>query len=323
MIGGIKMNKKLSILLNWMVKALIITIVPFLIGLIDNATSWRNDKGYINNIFVSGKIWVIILTILYIVYIIYAAYNERNKDKMTQTFEKLAKDKKVCELSLEIYKTTFDSINNLMNISQKEINDLSKEILSSNNLDFLSWNFESISNYICKDVVKILSKLSKSGTDISANVYVRHKKKPVKRTQDCIKMIAHYGGTNSTPSILYSDIILSKKKDWQYAKLFLKNNPKIVVYSTEEEIKENFGYNDTPSKYDGEYSQYIGIPISCSAGNILSSLEIIAHHGTIIADTKAEILEIINKYIIVYRNYALLTHKIEKGLRAKRVENKE
>lgn len=50
-------------------------------------------------------------------------------------------------------------------------------------------------------------------------------------------------------------------------------------------------------------------------------MEIIAHHGTIIADTKPEILEIVNKYIIVYRNYALLTHKIEKGLKAKRVEN--
>ena len=54
---------------------------------------------------------------------------------------------------------------------------------------------------------------------------------------------------------------------------------------------------------------------------ILSSLEIIAHHGTMIAETKTEILEIINNYIIVYRNYALLTHKIEKGLKAKRVEN--
>ena len=39
------------------------------------------------------------------------------------------------------------------------------------------------------------------------------------------------------------------------------------------------------------------------------------------AETKTEILEIINNYIIVYRNYALLTHKIEKGLKAKRVEN--
>lgn len=309
------------LLLNWLIKALIITIIPFLIGLIDNATEWENENGNINNVFVSGKIWVILLTALYIVYIIYVAYNDRKQDKNNQTIENLTREKEFCDLSLDVYRTTFESVNNLMNISQKEINDLSKQIISTNNLELLNWNFESISNYICKDIVNILSKLSKSGTDISVNIYMRHKKKTGKRTQDCIKMIAHCGGTNSTPAILYSDIILSKKKEWQYAKLFLENNPKIVVYPTEEEIKKNFGYNGSPSKYDGEYSQYIGIPISCSAGYILSSLEIIAHHGTIIADTKTEILEIVNKYIIVYRNYALLTHKIEKGLKAKRVEN--
>ena len=319
--GGIKVNKKLSILLNWLIKALIITIIPFIIGLIDNATTWKNNNGQIKNIFASGKIWVISLTTLYIIYIIYVAYNERKQEKNNQTIEELKKQKELCDCSLEIYKTTFESVNNIMNISQKEINDLSKQIISTDNLDLLNWNFESISNYICKDIVSILSKLSKSGTDISVNIYIRYKKKVGKRTQDCIKMIAHCGGTNSTPTILYSDIILSKKKDWQYAKLFLENNPNIVVYPTEDEIKKNFGYNGSPSKYDGEYSQYIGIPISCSAGNILSSLEIIAHHGTIIADTKTEILEIINKYIIIYRNYALLTHKIEKGLRAKRVKN--
>ena len=308
-------------LLNWLVKALIITIVPFIIGLIDNATEWKNENGNIDNVFTSGKFLVILLTVLYIAYITYMAYNERKQDKNNQTIEKLIKEKTFCDLSIDVYRTTFESVNNLMNISQKEINDLSKQIISTNNLELLNWNFNSISNYICKDIVNILSKLSKSGTDISVNIYVRYKKKTGKRTQDCIKMIAHCGGTNSTPTILYSDIILSKKKDWQYAKLFLENNPKIVVYPTEEEIKQNFGYNGSSSKYDGEYSQYIGIPISCSAGNILSSLEIIAHHGTIIADTKEEILEIVNKYIIVYRNYALLTHKIEKGLKAKRVEN--
>ncbi len=317
------MNKKSinSKLLHWLTKALIITIFPFIIGLIDNATEWKNDKGNINNIFFSGKIWVILLTILYIVYIIYVAYNERKQEKNNLVMADLIKQKEMSDLSLDIYRMTFDSVNNLMNISQREINDLSKQIISNNNLELLNWNFESISNYICKDVYNILSKISKFGKDISVNIYIRTKKKVGKRTQDCIRMIAHCGGSNSIPTILYSDIILSKKKDYQYAKLFLGNNPKIVVYPTEEEIKKNFGYNGNPSKYDGEYSQYIGIPISCSAGYILSSLEIIAHHGTMIAETKTEILEIINNYIIVYRNYALLTHKIEKGLKAKRVEN--
>lgn len=67
------MNKQRNpvsiLLLNWLIKALIITIIPFLIGLIDNATEWENENGNINNVFVSGKIWVILLTGLYIVYI--------------------------------------------------------------------------------------------------------------------------------------------------------------------------------------------------------------------------------------------------------------
>ena len=52
MIGGIEL-KKLPILLNWLTKALIITIVPFFIGLIDNATTWKNSNGQIKNIFIS------------------------------------------------------------------------------------------------------------------------------------------------------------------------------------------------------------------------------------------------------------------------------
>lgn len=317
------MNKrnKFSFLHYWWVKSLIITIIPFIIGVLDNATEWKDTQGNTTNIITNGKIIVIILAVLYIIYVIYMAYIERQRDKHNKVIAELEKDIDQKNTLLEIYKVTFESINHLMNVSQKEINTLSKQIISSNNLDLINWNFESISNYICKDIVNILSQISKSGTDISVNIYTRHKQKSGRNTQDYIKMIAHWGGINSEPSILYSNILLNKKKDFQYAKLFLSNNPQIVVYPTEEEIRQNFKFNGSPKDYDGEYTQYIGIPISCSAGNILSSLEIISHHGTIIADTKEELLEIINKYIIVYRNYALLTHKIEKGLRAKRVEN--
>jgi len=317
----INVNKKiLSFLQNWLFKAFAIIIIPFIIGLIDNASDWKDENGNWNNIIENGKIFVIVLTIIYIIYVIYIAYIERRQNKDDTRIAQLEESLNIYQLYLDIYKMVFDSVNNIMNVSQKEINNLSKQIISSNNLDLLNWNFQSISNYICIDILNVLKKIAKSGNDISVNIYIRHKKKTGNRTQDYIRMIAHSGGKNSIPSILYTDILLRKKKDWQYAKLFLCNNPKIVVYTTEEEIKKNFGFNGNPGKYDGEYTQYIGIPISCSSGNILSSLEIISHHGTILADTKDEIFEIINKYIIVYRNYALLTHKIEKGLRAKRIE---
>lgn len=309
-------DKRLSLLNNWIFKAIFITVVPFFIGLFNNNIKWVDENGKIN-IFNIEHILIIILIFSYIVYVIYIAYIEKKESLNKINIEKLQVEKENLLLASEIYDMVFKSLGNLIDISQKDINELTKQIINSNNQVLLNWNLENIANYICRDIVNILSKVSKNGTDISVNIYIRHKKKLAKRTQDYIQMIAHWGGTNSTPSILNTDILLTKKKNWQYAKLFLDNNPKIVVYPSEEEIRKNFEYNGSPDKYVGEYTQYIGIPISCSGGNILSSLEIISHHGTIIADTKDEILGIINKYIIVYRNYALLTHKIEKSLKAK------
>lgn len=312
-------NKITACIKNWLFKAIVITVVPFLIGIVDNASEWKNEDGSWNNIFYNGKIWVIVLSILYVIYVIYLAYNERKELENQKIISDIEKERDLYIERDGIYHDVFESLNALMNISQKDINDLSKKIIATDNLELLNWNFESVANYICNDAVKVLSRIAKSGNDITVNIYIRNKAKVSRKMEDCIKMVAHAGGTNSSPAILYKNIPLNQKKDWQYAKLFLENNPKIVVYPTEQEIVKNFEFNDSPSKYDGEYTQYIGIPISCSAGYIISSLEIISHHGTIIADTKEEILELINKYIIVYRNYALLTQKIEKGLRAKRV----
>lgn len=298
---------------NWLVKAFTITIIPFIISIIDNLGSWKDENGQFNDIFSNGKIHVIVLTILYIIYVIYIAYTERKKSQEEIEISKLKEQIETYSCCTNTYDKVLTSINTIINNSQKEINKIS----SSKNLHLDDWNFECVSSYICNDILNIMKSISKSGEDISVNIYVRFKKKDLKRNNDYIKMIAHSGGTNSDPSILYQDIPLKKKSDWQYAKLFLKNNPKIIVYSSEEQIKKNFSFNGEPNDYTGEYTQYIGIPISCSSGRILSSLEIVSHHGTIIADTANELLEIVNKYLMVYRNYALLTHKIEKGFQAK------
>ncbi len=313
------MKKLLSIFNHWIFRAIFITIIPLLIGVIDNCSDWKNAEGGWNNIFSNGKIFVIVLVIIYVAYIIYMAYYEYKREDLENIISDLkSKNEKQLE-SINTYDKILDSLCNIINISQRQINDLSKEIISNENLDLLNWNFNSVATYICNDVVDILKKISKNGTDITANVYIKKNVKKGRRDQTYIKMISHSGGLNSPPKILYADLLLTKRKDWQNAKIFLNKNPKITIYSSEEEIKNNFKYNGSIDNYDGEYTQYIGIPISCSGGNILSSLEIITHHGTIIADSKDEILELINKYIIVYRNFALLSHKIEKGLRAKRI----
>ncbi|WP_024346889.1 hypothetical protein [Lacrimispora indolis] len=313
------MEKLLFLPNHWLFRAFFSTVVPLLISAINDLSDWKNEKGEWNNIFSNGKIFVLVLSLIYIAYIIYMAYCERKKENLENLIEKLELKNKDQQNNINTYNKILESLCNIINISQKQINDMSKEIISKENLDLLTWNFNSVSTYICNDIVDILKKISKNGTDITANIYIKKKIKKGRRTQEYVKMISHSGGTNSAPKILNTEMLLSSKKDWQFAKLFLNNNPKIIIFENEEEIKNNFKFNGNISNYSGEYTQYIGIPISCSGGNILSSLEIICHHETILAETKDEILDIVNKYIIVYRNFALLSHKIEKGLRAKRV----
>ena len=311
--------KFLTLLNHWIFRAVFITIIPLVIGVVDNCSDWKNADGRWNNILTNGKIIVIVLVVIYIAYIIYMAYYEYKRADLEKSIGELKFENEKQLERIDTYDKILDSLCNIINISQRQINELSKEIVSNENLDLLNWNFNSVATYICNDVVDILKKISKNGTDITANIYIKKNINKGRKAQTYIKMISHSGGLNSPPKILYMDLLLSKRKDWQYAKIFLNNNPKITIYHSEEEIKKNFKYNGSINSYDGEYTQYIGIPISCSGGNILSSLEIISHHGTIIADSKEEILELINKYIIVYRNFALLSHKIEKGLRAKRI----
>lgn len=312
-----KVNKFLN---NWFIKAIMTTVVPFLIGTIWSDIKWRDDNGIFINAITIGKCVFMLLVILYIAYVIFVAYNDKKQEDLSIKIRELNKSIERQQSVINIYQDEYKSLNYIMDISQQEINSLAKKISSVSNLDLINWNFETISSYMCHDIVSIMSKISKSGNDISVNVYMRYKDNTRRRNSDYIKMIAHHGGSNSTPSVLGSHIILNKKKNWQYSKLFLENNPKVVIYPTEDEIKQNFGYNGNPSKYDGEYSQYIGIPISCSSGNILCALEIVARHGTIIADNKEELLKIVNTYITIYRNYALLTLKIEKGLKSKRID---
>lgn len=58
------------------------------------------------------------------------------------------------------------------------------------------------------------------------------------------------------------------------------------------------------------YSQYIGIPISCK-GKIVGILQIVAYNETIITNSKNEMLRFCNDYFSIAANSILLTDKVE------------
>lgn len=294
----------------WIVNGIVITVIPFLISLVDNASEWKDDKGNIN--LSMSKIFVIFFSIVYLIYVIYVANKERLDKDLNIQIDKLNQNINVLESQISAYNEVISSINTITDVSQKDIYNFYNFISNNKHGSLLQWNFETVSTYICNDIVKVLSKLSYNGTDISANVYIRSTIKNKKRNKDSICMITHAGGVNSSPKILGKVITINSKKEWQNVKLFSLNNPKIIVHESPEEIKKHLVLKNGDTN---GFNQYIGIPISCSEGHILSALEIIAHNETQFANTKKEILHMVNKYIIIYRNYALLSIKIEKFLK--------
>lgn len=302
-----KLNKLLS---NWIFNACIITVIPFIIGIVDNIGSWKNDTGQFNNILENGKIFVLLLSALYVTYVIYISYKEHKRNKMEHTIEDL-------QNSLKVSDSIIASLNTMFNVSQEEINKIAKGIKTTGNINLINWNFESVANHICRDLADIISNVAIKGSDITVNVYLKTKEKNNSRTNEYITMIAHSGGINSEPKTFGQRRLLSSCRGYEFAKSFLNRNPVITIYENEENIRKHFKFNGDYSNYEGEYTQYIGIPIACSAGEVISLLEIISHHNAIISETKEDLLQVVNNYIIPYKNFSLLSHKIEKVLKVK------
>lgn len=160
---------------NWLVKALIITIAPFVISLIDNLGEWKDSEGKWINVLENGKIFVILLSLLYIGYVVYIAFIEKKEEKNKISISQLEKKINDYTVESEIYEEVLKSLNTLINDSQKNINDLSKKILKTDNLELLNWNFEGVANCICRDVLEILKKIAKKGDDITVSIYIRYR----------------------------------------------------------------------------------------------------------------------------------------------------
>lgn len=282
------------------VKAIILGALPILATIVDNITGEWTKDGKIVNLYMTGKLWVLIIYLIFILSIIFYAISE-SKEK--QEAERL-KDK---EKEISAYKREIDSMRDVFDFSQDAINRLTKNFAKNKQLDLREWNFEAVATYICKGVYSAISAVAEKGTNFTVNIYV---KEIDEEKKEYVTMIAHEGENRGDPPNIFGvRRMLKPGSDIHYSmKQFADNNPKINVLQDKESIKKSF------SKYKESYNQYVGIPICCKGNNMISLLEIIAHDESVIANNKSDILKIINKYAICYQYFALLAHKIEKNM---------
>lgn len=291
------------------VKVYVTYINPIIIGIIIPIAldSWK-DRGIK---FYATAIIGFVLLVLYI-YTSYI-YEKANKDsrdeikKQDEQISKLEERNKQFKTKIHSYDKGMRELTALFYDSSTSVNTLSKKMLTGNiTLDV--WNFKRVATSVCTSVYNVLCDLCTPDDDFTVNIVLSDVTATGNRRN--ITMIAHKGKYETYPDKFEEKMYFHKYPSFYAIKLFKSKSTAVKVLTTKEEVNEHFVYvnEDHP-----EYSQYVGIPIVCSGSKMVCLLQICAFGNDKIGKSKAEIVELVQEYVIPFTHFALLAYKVEKG----------
>lgn len=297
---------------NKEVKNTISLILTVGIGLIGSALgnwNYREDKYFIIKL-----VGLIILAVLFMIFSILSyKYDKMEGNAIQEKNEKIViLEQKNRELrkEIEVYEESHIAMAAIFEKSAQDINETANSIMNQKEITFNIWNFKKECKWICEKVLNIVEELSIKDGEYAVSIFQIN---PLaKGKTKGITMIAHSSKYGNTPDVYETSLTFRNNSDFFAVKLFKKCKHDIVVLIDKNEVNEKFVYKDENNHPD--YSQYIAMPIHCSGNEMLSLLQIVAFGEAKIGNTKAEIMDKLNKYIFPYTRLGLMMYKYEKGL---------
>ena len=297
---------------NKEVKNTISLILTVGIGLIGSALgnwNYREDKYFIIKL-----VGLIILAVLFMIFSILSyKYDKMEGNAIQEKNEKIViLEQKNRELrkKIEVYEESHIAMAAIFEKSAQDINETANSIMNQKKITFNIWNFKKECKWICEKVLNIVEELSIKDGEYAVSIFQIN---PLaKGKSKGITMIAHSSKYGNTPDVYETSLTFRNNSDFFAVKLFKKCKHDIVVLIDKNEVNEKFVYKDENNHPD--YSQYIAMPIHCSGNEMLSLLQIVAFGEAKIGNTKAEIMDKLNKYIFPYTRLGLMMYKYEKGL---------
>lgn len=297
---------------NKEVKNTISLILTVGIGLIGSALgnwNYREDKYFIIKL-----VGLIILAVLFMIFSILSyKYDKMEGNAIQEKNEKIViLEQKNRELrkEIEVYEESHIAMAAIFEKSAQDINETANSIMNQKKITFNIWNFKKECKWICEKVLNIVEELSIKDGEYAVSIFQIN---PLaKGKSKGITMIAHSSKYGNTPDVYETSLTFRNNSDFFAVKLFKKCKHDIVVLIDKNEVNEKFVYKDENNHPD--YSQYIAMPIHCSGNEMLSLLQIVAFGEAKIGNTKAEIMDKLNKYIFPYTRLGLMMYKYEKGL---------
>lgn len=174
-----------------------------------------------------------------------------------------------------------------------------------NKINLRLWSFDKASNILCQCIYEFLKDMFMD--DNFEIAYVRRGKDAKK--QDVICMNAYANNGNSMPGLWCKERVVGEDTYYD-AQLFKAGKGDVKVLIDENSIDEKFSY---PNGKGTAYKQYVSVPVMCSK-KMIGLLEVASFGEVRMGLTKAEVLELANKFLVPYARMFLLLHKTEKAL---------
>lgn len=298
---------------NKYTRAILPNILSATIGLCGNALfSLKSTSVW----FIISVISLIVCLVFDIALIIYYKSSDSNNEKIVADLKEQLKTEKASLVKLENNKSALDKsiigFQKCFDDNAEKLYKLVENARAKKVIDLQIWNHKFISDFVCENLLPLVTSLAEKGDSFSVSVIVPQIVKKAKRQMTKYLMLSYDGKNKQKPHIYKRSITQNDAYKYYYGKLFQRNNPDYSCLMTPAEVNEKFYFSDSSQR--GKYEQYIGIPICCDGNKMIGLLQIVADKGSVISSDLSILNKIINDYFVCYADFILFADKIEKGV---------
>lgn len=243
----------------------------------------------------------VVLLIMNVLYVVFCAAQDSKEHAL------------IAELKREndVFKKAMSGIISISQDNSSKINECFHQYLTDGKIDPKIWNYKKACYLLCATIYEFVIKLTKNEkveiSYVKLNENISHE----------IQLYAYTNQNNQRPGLLNVPRNFSDKNAISYYDMVLFQNhcaETDVLYGSDEINNCFFRTRDDREKNPKKYKEYVAIPVFCDNKKMVGLLQIACLEDCSLAENKAMLKEIANKFFVPYANLFLLLHKMNKAL---------
>ncbi len=276
-------------------------ISTILTALVSISLAFLGDWNYKQSGFLCELCLFIFLTLFDLCYVMFCAAQDFKEHALINELKR----------ENDVFKKAMSGIVSISQDNSTKINECLHQYLSDGKINSQVWNYKKACYILCATIYEFVIKLTKNEkVEIS---YVKLNES----VPNEIQLYAYRNQNNQPPNLLnvsrnfkdtnaisYYDMELFKRHCAETYALYGSDEINNHFFRTREERERN------PKKY----KEFVAIPVFCDNQKMVGLLQIACLEDCSLAEDKAILKEVANKFFVPYANLFLLLHKMNKAL---------